>query len=359
MRKARCVTTSLVVGLSCLVLFAGTQAPESLVPQLDLRGGSSALCPTPDQLSLSRPGTNEPTDVGVGIFLNDVVALDDVTQSLTADLFLILRWTDARLADPGRGSSQAVCTLPREAMWTPVVQARGLRRSESLYEDINAIDAAGTVTFARRVIAEISVPLDLRDFPFDRHTLTIEIETVYSGVDEVRLLPLEELCGMADRLSITGWVIGVPTVTVEIQSAPRLQINHSVFRFAVEMRRESSFYVWKVIAPLTLIIFMSWAVFWIDAQQIARIGLSATAILTLIAYQFAFAGLLPRISYLTRADRFTLSSSILVFLALVEAVMASRLTRQGRVEASNRLDRCSRVAFPIALAGIIAFSFYM
>jgi len=329
------------------------------VAQLDLRGGSSALCPTEDQLSLSRPGTAGPTDVGVGLFLNDVVALDDVTQSLTADLFLILRWTDTRLADPGRGSSQAVCTLPREAMWTPVVQARGLRESESLYQDISAIDAAGTVTFARRVIAEIAVPFDLRDFPFDRHTLAIEVETVFSSVDEVRLVPLDELSGIAERLSITGWILGVPTVAVDIQPAPRLQIDHSVFRFAVEMRRESYFYIWKAIVPLTLIIFMSWAVFWIDPQQIARIGLAATAILTLIAYQFALAGMLPRISYLTRADRFTLSSSILVFLALMEAVIASRLMRQGRVEASDRLDQYSRVAFPVALAGIIAFSFYL
>ena len=132
-----------------------------------------------------------------------------------------------------------------------------------------------------------------------------------------------------------------------------------MFQLAVEVRREALFYVWKAFAPLTLVIFMSWAVFWIDPQHIApRIGLSATAILTLIAYQFAFVDLLPRISYLTRADRFTLSSSVLVFLALVEAVATSALARQGRTEAGNRLDRYSRVAFPAALAGIIAFSFF-
>ena len=198
MRKVRRVTTSLVGVLSCLVSFAGARPPESSVAQLNFGGGSSALCPTEEQLSLSRPDTGAPTDVSVGLFLNDVVAIDDVTQSLTADLFLILRWTDARLADPERGSSQAVCTLPREAMWTPVVQARGLRRSESLYQDISAIDAAGTVTFARRVIAEISVPLDLRNFPFDRHTLAVEIETVFSSVDEVRLVALEELSGILE-----------------------------------------------------------------------------------------------------------------------------------------------------------------
>ena len=67
-------------------------------------------------------------------------------------------------------------------------------------------------------------------------------------------------------------------------------------------------------------------VFWIDPKQIApQIGLAATSMLTLIAFQFAFIGLLPRISYLTRADRFILSSSVLVFIALVEAVTASTL----------------------------------
>ena len=173
MRKVRRVTTSVVIVLWCVASFAGAQPPESTVPQLDLRGGSSALCPTPEQLSLSRPDTGGSTDVWVGLFLNDVVALDDVAQSLTADLFVILRWTDPRLADPARGSSQASCALSLDQVWSPVVQSRGLRTVDTLYQDITLIDAAGTVTFARRVNAEVSVPLDLRDFPFDRHMLTL------------------------------------------------------------------------------------------------------------------------------------------------------------------------------------------
>ena len=64
---------------------------------------------------------------------------------------------------------------------------------------------------------------------------------------------------------------------------------------------------------------MSWAVFWVDPKEIGpQLGLAATSMLTLIAFQFAFTGLLPRISYLTRADRFVFSASLLVFLALVE-----------------------------------------
>ncbi len=47
--------------------------------------------------------------------------------------------------------------------------------------------------------------------------------------------------------------------------------------------------------------------------------------LTLIAYRFLLGGMLPRISYLTRLDYFLLGSTVLVFLALVEAACTSRL----------------------------------
>ncbi len=357
MCQARSIAMLSVAILVPLVSLAAAQPPESGLPPLDLRGGSSAICPAPDRLSLSRPDAEGPTDVAVALFLNDILALDDVAESVTADLVVLLRWTDPWLADPDRGSSQSVCQLSLDTVWTPVVQSRGLRTVETLYEDIMAIDAVGTVTFVRRVIAELSVPLDLRDFPFDRHTLEFAIETVFSSIDEVRFIALEEMSGVTDRVSLTGWSLAPPAVSVGTGHAPRLQIERPVFRLTVEAQREVQFYVWKVFVPLMLIIFMSWAVFWIDPQQIARIGLSATAILTLIAYQFAFVDLLPRISYLTRADRFTLGSLVLVFLALVEVVATSALARQGRSETGNRIDRVSRVAFPLALAAIIAISF--
>ena len=102
---------------------------------------------------------------------------------------------------------------------------------------------------------------------------------------------------------------------------------------------------------------MSWAVFWINPSQFARIGLSATSMLTLIAYQFAFASLLPRISYLTRADKFSTCSFILVFLALVEAISTSALTNSGKPELAMRIDRCARWVFPAAYIVVIVLTF--
>ena len=347
-----------------VVATAAVATSQSAVAQpdvLNLQGGSSALCPGPDQLSLERPLSSEgATRVSVGVFVVDLVELDDVNQSFTADFTLILQWLDPSLADPARGASLSICPLAVAQVWRPVVEFEGVRRFEKHHEDVTGIDAAGTITHAQRLSLDIAVPLDLRDFPFDRHTLAVELIPVFSGVDEVAFVVLPELTGVEEDVSLTGWTLGTPAATTETRYAPRIQVNQAVFRLQIETKREAGFYVWKMLVPLTLIVFMSWAVFWVDPQEIGpQLGLAATSMLTLIAFQFAFADLLPRISYLSRADRFILSSSLLVFLALVEAVTASTLARTGRAERAHRLDRISRLAFPAVLAAIIVFSFVM
>jgi hypothetical protein len=88
------------------------------------------------------------------------------------------------------------------------------------------------------------------------------------------------------------------------------------------------FYVWKVIIPLMLIVAMSWSVFGVSPSQ------------------FALVGTLPRLAYFTILDRFIVGSTILVFLALVEAVIAV-----------HQMDNLSRIAFPIAFGLLTLFVF--
>ena len=112
-----------VVTLSVAGLVAAQTEP------LSLQGGSSALCPEPEQYSQQRPRASEgPTQVGVGVLLVDLVSLDDVDQSFTADVGLILRWSDPRLADPARGASVSVCPNATDRAWMPVVQFQRVRR---------------------------------------------------------------------------------------------------------------------------------------------------------------------------------------------------------------------------------------
>ena len=353
-------TTAIVFGACLVGLLVVTARPVSAQQTpLNLQGAGAALCPSPDQWSLERPGApSEPTEVSVGIFLIDLVALDDVRQALTADLYLFLQWTDARLADAARGSAVSVCELTADHVWMPLVQMQNVRRFEKHYQDITVIDAGGVVTWAQRLDLDLAVSLDLRDFPFDHHTLTTVVQPVFAGTGEVAFAVLNEMTGADDALGLTGWTLGTAESSIETRRAPRIGVDQSVFRIDLAVGREAGFYILKTFVPLMLIIFMSWAVFWIDPNQIGpQIALPTTAMLTLIAYQFTFADVLPRISYLTIADRFTLGSSVLVFGALVEAVVASTLARRGRLEKAERVDRWARALFPLAFAAIMIVAF--
>jgi surface polysaccharide O-acyltransferase-like enzyme len=124
------------------------------------------------------------------------------------------------------------------------------------------------------------------------------------------------------------------------------------------MARSPIYYLVKVIIPLCLIVMMSWAPNWIDPEQIgANLGISATSFLTLVAYLFAITVLLPRVSYITRMDRFILLSMVVVFLSLVQTVTSAALVKRGKTGLVNRIDLGSRVAYPVFLLIILFISF--
>jgi hypothetical protein len=71
--------------------------------------------------------------------------------------------------------------------------------------------------------------------------------------------------------------------------------------------------------------------------------------LTLIAYMLTLSSALPRISYLTRADRFFLGAAVLVFLGLMKAVVTLALAQGPNAGLVAHADRWGRWLFPVAM----------
>ncbi len=132
------------------------------------------------------------------------------------------------------------------------------------------------------------------------------------------------------------------------------------YQLQIEVRRKVAYYVMKIILPLCLIVLMSCAPRWIDPKQIGtNVGISTTAFLTLVAYLFAINVLLPRVSYVTRMDRFILLSMCMVFAGLLQTVANTALVRNGKTAKAVRMDWWSRGLYPAALVGILAVSFWL
>ena len=134
----------------------------------------------------------------------------------------------------------------------------------------------------------------------------------------------------------------------------------SIYNFDISGNRITLFYVWKVILPLCLIVAMSWTVFWISPAQFGpQIGMSATSMLTLIAFQFATTNMIPELGYFTILDLFIGGATILVFLALFESLTTSYLVSKDKQELALRIDFASRFVFPITFVVLIVAVFFV
>jgi hypothetical protein len=313
-----------------------------------------------EELKARRPDDwRGPTRVHFLVFVLDIDAIDDANQSFMANVYLRLRWHDRRLADPGAPRRQ----VRLEDIWNPQVilaNRQGLV-SRSLPEVVQ-VDPDGTVTYRQRYSGMLSQPLQLADFPMDRHTFSVQFVSAAYGAEELEFVPDTSpydpaLVGgaIADALSVPDWEILKHEAVVEpYRPVPELQIAGMVFR--LEARRYVGYYLWQVVLPLSVVVVMSWAAFWFQrGQPGVRIGVATSSVLTLIAHRFVLASLLPRLPYMTRMDYFAVGCTMLVFVALIGVVLTSYLHAAKHDVGAARVDFMARALFPASFALLLGW----
>ena len=312
----------------------------------------------PGAATVRPPGTNGgATEVRVEAVLLDVDEISGVNQSFAANFYIAARWKDARLAH--QSPDNLVRALSE--VWHPNLQfvnQQGVHRS---FPEVAVVAPDGEVSYRQRVWGPFSLPMDLREFPFDRQVF--EIRMVASGYapEEVRFVPdPKQSSGLAPKFSqpewnVLQWRLDRTPYEVFVGGA-----SDASFAFIFDAERKKGFFVLKIIFPLILIVAMSWVVFWIDPKEAGiQIGVSMTSMLTLIAYRFMVGNLVPNVSYLTRMDFFILGSTLLVFAALIQAVMTSRLVHNKNTMTAEKMDRWCRAIFPSTFAVLSVCSLFL
>ena len=302
---------------------------------------------------IDRPITGDgPTQVSVGIWIADITSIDSAQQSFTAEIAVVLRWKDPRLAHTGNG----VVRYPLEQVWHPRIAVVNETNSVSRkFPDLVEVEPDGRVTYRQRYAGAFSQPLRLRSFPFDRQTFRLQFVAVRYRANEVQFVPdqdwidngLKQAGGIATSIALPDWTIeSWNTKSLSYALAPGFEYSGYAFEFTAS--RNAQHYVWKVILPLVLIVIMSWAVFWIDpVTSNSQISIAVTSMLTLIAYRFAIDNQLPRLPYTTNLDAFILMSTVLVFFSFIEVLVTTILENQKRNRLALTIDRSCRVIFPV------------
>jgi hypothetical protein len=306
--------------------------------------------------ALSRPVAEDgkPTEVHVVGAVLDIDKINSAEQNFTLNFYAIFRWMDPRLAHDGPGSS----IRGLSEVWNPRLTIINTQKYWENTRDEVEITPEGMVTYRLHIFGDFSQPLELRDFPQDSHVFEVPVVSAGYRADEVVFIPDSRMDSfMAEKLSVADWKVrdlrGDPR---EVTFANGLKLPGFVFSFEAE--RLLHHYVIKAIVPLCLIVMMSWVVFWINPEQVSnQLSVAVTTVLTLIAYHIALSGRLPEIPYLTHMDKFLFSSTVLVFMALIEVVITSHLSSTNQLKLARRIDLTARWAFPLLFVSALGFSF--
>lgn len=311
---------------------------------------SANACAIPVEATFGLPPGERPVPVEVGILTIDVLSVSDADQTFHIDAFTKVSWQDPRLAD------FAGCHVPPHAIWNPHLELINSSELKTRLPPMARIREGGRVELVRRFTGEITSPHTLEEFPFDSRNLRMRISPRGYSAEEVELVIASHFTGRVKEFSLADWAIGDYRASVDTWNITQLGENRSRLTYELPAQRLRGYWITKVMFPLFLIIAMSWSVFWIDVTHIpTAIGLAATSMLTLIAFQFALAATLPRVSYLTVMDTFVFGAAVLIFLALVEAVVTSALVGVGKDDLARRLDYHGRWILPLAFFGLVAW----
>jgi len=305
---------------------------------------------------IDRPAADDgPTRVSIGIWVVDIAAIDSAQQTFTAEIAIVFRWKDSRLAHTGNG----VVRYPLEQIWHP--RAVIVNESTSVsrkFPDMAEVEPDGTVNYRQRYAGAFTQPLRLRSFPFDRQTFHVQLVAVRYRPNEVQFVPdqdwidhgLKQAGGIAPSITLPDWTIeNWNTKSLSYALAPGFEYSGYAFEFTAV--RDVQHYILKVILPLVLIVIMSWSGFWIDPVNAnSQISVAVTSMLTLIAYRYAVDTQVPRLPYMTRIDLFFLVSTLLVFFSLIEVLVTTILDNNKQTERAKKIDRYCRVMFPAIFA---------
>ena len=329
LRPARVRGLALLAALPTLLWFAGP--PPAL----------SQTAPLNDELTAGRPDPDGvPTRISLAFYLVDIESIDDPKQEFTADLYVVARWRDARLARPEVSGDESQRLLPLSQIWQPDVGILNRRSMESALPPVARVDTQGNVEYAQRLRGQFASPLDLRRFPFDRQQLEIRFISYRYAPDDLELAVGRTL--RQESFSVAGWSIGEPVGEVTPLEVPAAG-GRAGLTLRVEAERERTFYLLTLVLPLTLIALMAWLVFWIDPSLLpSQLAISTASVFTLIAFRLSLMWSLPKVSYLTLADIFVLAVTLLVFGALGQTVLTGRLAKVGKEELAQKLDAWGR-----------------
>jgi hypothetical protein len=244
----------------------------------------------------AHPRFGGPATAKVGLVLNNVREYDIQTGSFQADFFFSL------VSDKPMPPVKLFFTNGHE---------------------VNETVLADTPTFkAYRYTGTFLSPVDLRSYPFDTQHLTIEVEDLQAGVDQLILEPYQERTSLDDGFVLSGWgtsAIGGRAYRHLYPSRfDRDDLYISRYKFSLGIERFATSAAFSVFVPAYIIVLISLVGMWVPPDELeVRSSTGAPMLAAAVFFHYTLTQALPATGYLTRADKLMLGVYIALLINMI------------------------------------------
>jgi hypothetical protein len=324
-----------------------------LILILSLQFGNRFRTPTSEKNSLIyQPLTEIPATaqkVNVGIYAQNIYELNASSNTYYLDFYLWLRW---------KGEIDPVANLE----YMNGVEDWG-RIIEPAYPEPKKLKD-GSLYQVMRVESRFREPFEFSRYPLDEQRLGVTFENAVYSLDKLVYIADQKESGYAADLTVPGWKIRNSEIKTLFHQYPSNfgdldeESNRSVYstvRFEMHISRPLSFFTWKLLLPLFVVLFSSWGSLLLYPIYVdSRIILPVTALLTIVFLQQSYSDSLPDVGYLVLLDKIYALVYVLIIAGILETIITADWIKSGDPESIFRvkkLDQLFLTANIVILAG--------
>ena len=175
-----------------------------------------------------------------------------------------------------------------------------------------------------RIFASMTANPDLRLYPFDRHTLPVEIEPRFKNESEMVFVIDPANTGLDPEADLPGWGFSGTISTITNMSYVEHEIPYSRAVFEYNIRRDTASTVLKFFLPIMLIVIVSLSSLLMKVSS--RLGLNASMFLAAVLIHWRIADAIPLVAYATFLDIFMIITYATLVMVLVSGILIMKFT---------------------------------
>lgn len=296
---------------------------------------------------------NEAQVVTIGFFPISVHGLDITTNTFYLNAYVWLKWKGD--IDPIE-SLEFINTVDRVDFVKEM-----LLKEPSITSD-------GSKYQIMHIEGHFFQKFTLNDFPLDKQKLSILVEDSSHGYQQVSYVIDQTSSGIGDQLEIPGWDIKnwnagslIHDYGTSFGDNASGGAIYSVAFFEININRPSSYFFWKLLLPLLIVVSGAWMSLILDPNNTdARTGMPATALLTTVFLQQGYTDNLPDIGYLVLMDKIYVLAYFLIVISLIRGIASGyfdeKITEPARIIVVKKQDKFILVCQIVIFIGYIIWS---